>query len=98
MKTGIRKGETHSFGMPLDADDRKFFVVHGFDYKIVAVLCHEQAVAYGADTLVVGAVGDGGASVKPFGESASGSFCGMDFVSAWHALMQTPLGHWNIVC
>lgn len=62
-------------------------MVHGFDYKIVAVLRYEQAVAYGAYTLVVGAVGDGGTSVKLFRESASGGFCGMDFVSAWHALM-----------
>lgn len=87
MKTGICKGETHSFGMPLDADDRKFFVVHGFDDEIVAVLRYKQTVAYGAYTLVVGAVGDRGTSVKLFRESASGGFCGMDFVSVWHALM-----------
>ena len=73
-------------------------MVHGFDDEIMAVLRYEQAVAYSADALVVGAVGDGGASVKPFRESATGSFCGMNFVSVWHALMQNPLGHGNIVC
>lgn len=75
--------EAHPLGMPLHAEDGQALVVHGFYDEVVAVLGHKQPVADISDALVVGAVGDGGASVKLFGESASGGFCGVDFIAVF---------------
>ena len=81
-------------------------MVEGFYDEVVAVLSHQEAVAYGACTLVVGAVGDGRISVKLLGEGSSGSFCRMDFVAviandghfAWAVLLGRTAFFWRDVC
>ncbi len=84
--------KAHALWVPLYADDGQVLMVHGFYDEVMAVLCYEKSVTGSVYTLVVGTVGDGGASIQNFWKGSACSFCGVDFISVWHTLMYDFLG------